>query len=297
MVATTQLAATDPHYPASLRTSSEAVAISAWGSLDILSQRRLGLFCSTRCPASLLLPAYDLAAALTIAGVVVVSGFHTPVEQGCLRLLLQGQQPIILCPARSIVGMRLPPAWKPAFEAGRLLILSPFKPGHERITVELAEQRNHFVAALADEVLVVSASKGGKTEQLAQEVASSGKQLYTLSGAANANLHEIGAADYEIQPQQGAKELSCKLKKVSTAASALSSLIWMTCARICLPSPTKSGRVLTITTRSPLIKATSSRKSTTSKPPSSTGWRPNSPRWCSNSPMCNSNHVWSHLSN
>jgi len=45
-------------------------------------------------------------------GVTVISGFHTPVEKECLRILLRGSQPVIICPARSIEGMRIPPTWK-----------------------------------------------------------------------------------------------------------------------------------------------------------------------------------------
>jgi len=40
----------------------------------------------------------------------VISGFHTPAEKECLRILLRGAQPIIICPARSIEPIFL--SWK-----------------------------------------------------------------------------------------------------------------------------------------------------------------------------------------
>ncbi|MBA3707606.1 MAG: hypothetical protein H0W83_02155, partial [Planctomycetes bacterium] len=62
------------------------------------------------------------------AGVAVIGGFHSPMEQECLALLLKGRQPIVICPARGIDEMRLAIAWREAISAGRLLVISPFEP-------------------------------------------------------------------------------------------------------------------------------------------------------------------------
>jgi len=63
---------------------------------------------------------------------------------------------VIWVPAGSIAGMHLKPELQPAFDGGRLLILSPFGPKHQQITAALAEEGNRFVAALADRVLVAT---------------------------------------------------------------------------------------------------------------------------------------------
>jgi hypothetical protein len=55
---------------------------------------------------------------------------------------LRGAQPTIICPARSIEGMRIPPEWKQAIEQERLLLLSPFEKKYRRVTAALAKQRN-----------------------------------------------------------------------------------------------------------------------------------------------------------
>ena len=31
-------------------------------------------------------------------GVPMIGGFHTPMEQECLEVLLRGQQPVVICP-------------------------------------------------------------------------------------------------------------------------------------------------------------------------------------------------------
>ena len=85
-----------------------------------------------------------------MAGPTIISGFHSPVEQEALIVLLRGPQPVILCPARSLARMRLKPAYWTALEAGRLLLLSPFAESVHRATIEMAYQRNRFVAALMD---------------------------------------------------------------------------------------------------------------------------------------------------
>ncbi len=196
---TMQLNPTNPHYPVARLSSYAAApeALEARGELALLGGKLLGLFCSSRCPASLLLPAYDTAAALAAAGVAIVGGFHSPPEQGCLRLLLQGRGPVVICPARRLEGMRVSAAWQPALTADRLLLLSPFGQVG-RITAETAAQRNRFVAALADELLILHAQPGGKTEQLCREALTWGKPIYTLAHPTNANLLALGAQEYPL---------------------------------------------------------------------------------------------------
>jgi predicted Rossmann fold nucleotide-binding protein DprA/Smf involved in DNA uptake len=169
-------------------------AIAALGTVALLRSPLLALFCSIRCPGKLILETYDLARALRDAGIPVVSGFHTPMEKECLDLLLRGNQPVIMCPARSIEGMRVPSALKTAVESGRMLLLSPFKPKDRRATAKLAEERNRFVAALASEVFVAYAHEGGKTEQLCRNLIAARKPVFTFDAHANARLIALGSA-------------------------------------------------------------------------------------------------------
>lgn len=173
-------------------------AIAALGSVAILRSPLLALFCSIRCPGNFVLKTYDLARALRDAGVLVISGFHTPMEKECLDLLLRGNQPVIACPARSIEGMRLPSALKTTVESGRMLLLSPFKLKDRRPTAKLAEERNQFVAALATEVFVAYAAEGGKTEQLCRDLIAAGRPVFTFDAPANARLIAKGCMSVTI---------------------------------------------------------------------------------------------------
>ena len=127
------------------------------------------------------------------AGTPVIGGFQTPMEKECLRLLLRGTQPVVVCPARGIDNMRIPRDWRAPLKEGRFLVLSPFPFTQRRPTAELAARRNDLVADLARQVLIVHASPGGKTEAFARKLAESGKPLLTLDSPANANLMEMGA--------------------------------------------------------------------------------------------------------
>lgn len=138
--------------------------------METLAAHKVGLFCSVRCPGDTILGAYDTARRLRDEGVTVISGFHSPVEKECLRILLRGKQPIIICLARALEKIRLPVEWRGAVEAGRLLLLSPFENRPRRPTTESAQRRNEIVAALSDEVLIIHAESGGSVARISQLV-------------------------------------------------------------------------------------------------------------------------------
>ena len=163
------------------------------GRLWLLDEPLTALFCSNRCPGGIILKTYDLARAMRDAGVPVIGGFQTPMERECLRLLLRGTQPVVVCPARGIDNMRIPRDWRTALDEDRLLVLSPFPSIHRRPTAELSAQRNDLVADLAHRVFVAHAAPGGKIEALARTLAESGKPLLTLDSPSNDNLVAMGA--------------------------------------------------------------------------------------------------------
>jgi predicted Rossmann fold nucleotide-binding protein DprA/Smf involved in DNA uptake len=163
-----------------------------------IAQKKLALFCSIKCPGELILKTYDLAKALRDCGVVVISGFHSPMEQECLNILLKGQQPVVLCPARGVETMRLRPEWKTPIQQGRLRLLSPFPADCKRMTRQTAEKRNRFVADTADAVFVSYAVPGGKTEALCRQLLTEGKPLYTFASPATDNLTSAGAIGIQL---------------------------------------------------------------------------------------------------
>jgi predicted Rossmann fold nucleotide-binding protein DprA/Smf involved in DNA uptake len=170
----------------------EIQRVWATGNLCILEKPLLAFFCSSKCPENVILGVYDLARILRNAGVPILSGFHSPMDEECLDLLLRGEQPIVICPGRSIEGMRIPSAWEQAISDKRLLLLSPFNPKERRLTKALAEIRNSFVAMIASSILVAHASTNGTVHKLVTWLLSSGRRILTLDLAENEALIQNG---------------------------------------------------------------------------------------------------------
>ena len=63
--------------------------------------------------------------------------------------------------------MRVPAACRTAFDAGRVLFLSPFINSPKRVTRDAALRRNEMVAALADQVFIAHIAAGSRTVRLA----------------------------------------------------------------------------------------------------------------------------------
>ena len=165
----------------------------AIGNLAILQHPLLAVFSSVQCPAALILKAHDTARELSANGQAVISGFQSPAEREMLTMLLRGQSPIVICPARGLGGIRIPANWKPGLEAGRLLLLSPFPAELRRVSAKQAERRNRMVFALVERALIVHTAPGGKLESLCQEISTGQVDLFTFDSVHNQNLLSLGA--------------------------------------------------------------------------------------------------------
>jgi predicted Rossmann fold nucleotide-binding protein DprA/Smf involved in DNA uptake len=180
----------------------EHVAVSGWsrlwslGDRAILGRTLLGLVCSSQCPGDIILRTYDLARALRDAGIPVIGGFHSPMEEECLDLLLRGSQAVVVCPARSIERMRVTAAWRKPIDVGRLLLLSPFPARHRRPTTALAEKRNRLVAEIAQKVFVAHAAPNSKTAAFCRQLLAEGKPLWTFDTPTAEPLRALGARGF-----------------------------------------------------------------------------------------------------
>lgn len=155
----------------------------------------LALLSSARAPAGVLLAVHDLAQAWRHSDTVIISGFHSPVEQEAFIVLLRGPGRLVWVPARGR-PKRLSPDVRAALEAGRLTIDTPFGDDVRRATQETAARRNRYVCERAAAVLIAYARPGGRTAALAAELLAAGKPLYTVDHPSNAALAALGARVY-----------------------------------------------------------------------------------------------------
>jgi len=161
------------------------------GDTAILRNRILGLICSIQCPGSIVIKTFDAIRELRDAGVVVIGGFHSPMERECLDILLRGDQPVVLCAAKGLPGLRIGQEARRAVKEGRLLMLSLFDDKVRWTTAAQAMQRNDIVAAMAETILVPHATPGGKTWATVAAALQRGQPVFTFDDVENATL--VGA--------------------------------------------------------------------------------------------------------
>ena len=174
-------------------------SITTLGDAAILERPKIALFCSVKCPGKLILDTYDLAKRFRDEGVTVISGFHSPMEQECLRILLRSPHPVIWCLARGLYRQipSKPVDCRQAVAEGRLVMVTPFPDTVRHITAKTATIRNRLVAERASAVVVAHAAPESKMEALCREVLAGGKPLYTFDHPANAALLAAGAKRME----------------------------------------------------------------------------------------------------
>ena len=168
------------------------------GDPSILNHPKIALFCSVKCPGKIILDTYDLAKHFREEGVTIISGFHSPMEEECLRILLRSSQPVIWCLARGMMKT-IPRELRPSVDSGRLLIISPFPDGVRHVTANTAMRRNRIVAEMSSAVVVPHAAPGSKIEALCRDLLAFGKAIYTFDRPENADL--IGTGALPITPK------------------------------------------------------------------------------------------------
>lgn len=166
--------------------------ITIEGNESILKHRMVAILSSVKCPGRLILETYDLCQRLRRDGVTVISGFHSPMEKECLRILLNSPNAVVWCLARGMIK-RMPLELRRAIDESRLVVISPFDSSVRRPTTNTASRRNRVVAEMADTVVVTHATSGGKMEALCRKLLTSGKPVYTFDHPANKNLMLAGA--------------------------------------------------------------------------------------------------------
>ena len=139
------------------------------GNIELLKLPKTAFLCSRNIPASVILKCYDWAIEQRDKGNCIISGFHSKIEKDVFHYLLAGTQPVIMVLARGMKE-KIKPELKAAVDAGRLLLITPFKNSVKRVTVETAEQRNRFMIEISDDIVIGYTSKGGMLDSMIANV-------------------------------------------------------------------------------------------------------------------------------
>lgn len=130
------------------------------GEQALLAAPLTAFFASRQCPGAAIRTAMDWALEQARARRVVVSGFHSPLEQSVLHLLLEAHSPVVVVLARPVAGAQLKPVWRTAITEGRMAVVSSSTES-QRLTSERAALRNDLVAKLAETIVIAHASSNG----------------------------------------------------------------------------------------------------------------------------------------
>jgi predicted Rossmann fold nucleotide-binding protein DprA/Smf involved in DNA uptake len=138
------------------------------GDAKLLDTALTAFFASRQCPGIAIHTALDWAVQKTKQRQTVIGGFHSPLEQSVLRILLTAKSPAVVVLARNAAKAKLSAEWLDAIQAGQMVVISA---RHEaasiRLTNVIAHERNELAASLAHTVVVAHASPTGK---LAEQV-------------------------------------------------------------------------------------------------------------------------------
>ena len=150
-----------------------AARIVGAGETALLAEPLLGLIASRECPGHVLLETLDRVPEWVKAGRVIVSGFHSPLEQQVLRSLLRRKGRAVKVLARGFGdkgGNYRPTAEeREPLANGCMLVISAFTPNVTRTTRETALARNRLVLALAAEIVVPHVAAGSPLAALLSE--------------------------------------------------------------------------------------------------------------------------------
>ena len=135
-------------------------SLTGIGNPDLLDLPLTAFFASRQCPGVAIRTAMDWVLQQAKAGQVVASGFHSPLEQSALTVLLQARSPVVAVLARPVSSAKLPVAWAEPLAQGRIAVVSSISTP-TRLTSEAATLRNAQVGQLATSIVVAHASPGG----------------------------------------------------------------------------------------------------------------------------------------
>lgn len=171
--------------------SSAKHSLFCIGNSSLINRHKIGLLCSVKCPGDIILKTLDLMQELRNTDTCIISGFHSPVERECLKILLKGTCGLLVCPARGL-SSRIPNEFMKPITDGRLLLLSPFGENHDHSTRDISKRRNRLVMVLGNIVIIPHATPGGMTESIFEEAADSDKPVITFKSEHCCDLSAVG---------------------------------------------------------------------------------------------------------
>jgi predicted Rossmann fold nucleotide-binding protein DprA/Smf involved in DNA uptake len=164
------------------------------GDLTILNHTLLGIISARQVDSDLASECSQLLKQLVfLKDVSFVGGWHSPLEEEALRVLIAQEASIVFCVSKSLdrfvpsieLGSRV--------SQGQALLLTHCSPKAKRITRDASIRCNQLVVELAKALLILSAPEGSASLNLARSALRQGKTVHTLEHRLNKDLLIAGA--------------------------------------------------------------------------------------------------------
>jgi len=164
------------------------------GDPAILNSKLLGVFSARKIDPELALKTSELLRQLArLENLSFIGGWHSPLEEEALRILLVHQVRIIFCLPKDLRRFVPAPAVRNRIGEGRLLLLTHCSPKARRISRDASLRRNLLVAAVSQGLLVLAAPGGSRSLKLAQKAIRLGRPVFTPQHKMNEGLLASGA--------------------------------------------------------------------------------------------------------
>jgi predicted Rossmann fold nucleotide-binding protein DprA/Smf involved in DNA uptake len=167
-----------------------------WGVGDpaILNHRLLGIISARQVDSDLALETARLLKQLvSLEDAAFVSGWHSPLEEEALRILLAQEATVVLCVAKSLDRFIPSMGVESRVTDGKALLLTHCSTKAKRITRNASMRRNELIVELVKALLVLSAPEGSASLSLAKSALRRGKFVLTPEHPMNKELLASGA--------------------------------------------------------------------------------------------------------
>jgi predicted Rossmann fold nucleotide-binding protein DprA/Smf involved in DNA uptake len=193
MVPDSEVSEIDP--PAALGRFFRGKPPKVWGvgNPEIIGSPLLGIVSARQIDSDLALKSSQLLKRLaSLKEIAFISGWHSPLEEEALRIVLAHDAPLIFCVSKSLDRFKPSSEIQGRLSEGNVLLLSHCSPNAKRISREASVRRNQLVAGLASVLVVLSAPAGSNSLDLAKSALRYGKRVYAPDHRMNNELLACG---------------------------------------------------------------------------------------------------------
>ena len=149
------------------------------GNVALIDLPLTAFFASRRCSGRAVRAAMYWAVEQARIKTPLIGGFHSPLEQSVLEIMLIAHAPVVIVIARELQSARLPAAWRDAVQSGAVAVVS-MDNTMQRLIAERAMRRNHWIAAHATRIVVAEVASGGSLAACLAKWKSEGYQVNCL---------------------------------------------------------------------------------------------------------------------